>query len=253
MGRLRALVFDVDGTLADTEHLHLRALNIAFANADLDWHWSMPLYRVLLRVAGSRERIRHFIDEYHPDLRRYGDREALLSRLHASKNRYYAQFVRQGEARFRPGIARLLAEAAGQELPLAIASTAGYENIRVLLEANMGAGAADRFALIAADNVVAQKKPSPAIYRWVLGRLELDPRNCIAFEDSRNGVRSAVGARVSTVVTVNEFTIDDDFTGASIVLDCLGEPEQPFRVLAGSPGPATFVDVGFLRRLVRGD
>lgn len=253
MGRLKALIFDVDGTLADTEHLHLRACNAAFADADLDWHWSVPLYGTLLKVAGSRERIRHFIDEYHPDLSHREDREALASRLHASKNRYYVHLVRQGEARFRPGVGRLLEEAAGAGLQLAIASTAGYDNIRGLLEANMGTEATDRFAVIAAGHVVEQKKPSPAIYRWVLEQLQLDPHDCIAFEDSQNGVRSAVGADVRTVVTVNDFTIKDDFAGASIVLDCLGEPEQPFRVLAGNAGPATFVDLRFLRRLVGGN
>jgi beta-phosphoglucomutase-like phosphatase (HAD superfamily) len=252
MGKLKALIFDVDGTLADTEHLHLRAFNAAFADADLDWHWSVPLYGTLLRVAGSRERIRHFIDEYHPDLSHYEDREALVSRLGASKNRYYAQLVRQGEARFRPGVGRLIKEARGAGLQLAIASTAQYDNIRVLLEANLGADAIGPFAVIAAGDVVEQKKPSPAIYRWVLEQLQADARDCIAFEDSQNGVCSAVGANVRTVVTVNDFTIKDDFADASIVLDCLGEPGQPFRVFAGSAGPATFVDLPFLRRLVDG-
>ncbi|MFZ0254730.1 MAG: HAD-IA family hydrolase [Gammaproteobacteria bacterium] len=252
MDRLKALIFDVDGTLADTEHLHLRAFNLAFADADLDWHWSAPLYRTLLKVAGSRERIRHFIDEYHPDLNQRADQEALLLQLQTSKNRYYADLVCQGEARFRPGVGRLLQEAQAQGLQLAIASTAGYDNIRVLLEMNLRTGATDCFALIAAGDVVEQKKPSPAIYRWVLAQLQLKPRDCIAFEDSHNGVRSAVGAGIPTVVTVNDFTINDDFAGAAMVLDCLGEPKRPFRVLAGNPGLATFVDVGFLRRLVHG-
>lgn len=253
MGKLKALIFDVDGTLADTEHLHLRAFNVAFADAGLDWHWSVPLYETLLKVAGSRERIRHFIDEYHPALSQIPDREALLSQLQASKNRHYARLVRLGEARFRPGVGRLLREAQAEGLQLTIASTAGYDNIRVLLEANLGLGASDRFAAIAAGNIVAHKKPSPAIYSWVLDRLRLRPRDCIAFEDSRNGLRAALRADLRVVVTVNDFTVNDDFTGASIVLDCLGEPEQPFRVIAGNPGSATFVDLAFLRWLARGN
>lgn len=250
MSSLKALIFDVDGTLADTEQLHLRAFNVAFADAGLDWHWSVPLYRTLLKVAGSRERIRHFIDEYRPNLSQDADREALLSHLQAIKNRYYAHLVRQGEAKFRPGVGRLLEEARQSGLQLAIASTAGYDNVRVLLEANMGAGATDRFAVIAAGNIVEQKKPSPAIYRRVLEQLQCAAHDCVAFEDSQNGVHSALGANIRTVVTVNDFTVDDDFAGASMVLDSLGEPEQPFRVLAGDPGPATFVDLGLLRRLV---
>lgn len=250
--RLKTLIFDVDGTLADTEHLHLRAFNLAFADAGLDWHWSTPLYRTLLKVAGSRERIRHFIDAYHTDLKQRADQEALLAQLQTSKNRYYAELVRQGEARFRPGVGRLLQEAQAEGLQLAIASTAGYDNIRVLLEMNLGAEATDCFALIAAGNIVEQKKPSPAIYRWVLDQLRLNPCDCIAFEDSQNGIRSAMGAGVPTMVTVNDFTVSDDFAGAVIVLDCLGEPTQPFHVLAGNPGAATFVDLAFLRRLVRG-
>lgn len=252
MNELRALIFDVDGTLADTEKLHLRAFNVAFAAAGLDWHWSIGLYGKLLQVAGSRERIRHFIDEYRPDLSHIPDPAALIARLQVSKNRHYAHLVRQGEARFRQGVARLLEEAQADGLQLAIASTAGYDNIRVLLEANMGRGASERFAVIGAGSIVDQKKPSPAIYQWVLRQLQMDPWECVAFEDSQNGVLSAIGAGIRTVVTVSDFTLKDDFSGASIVLDGLGEPHHPFQVLAGNPGLATFVDLGFLRQLISG-
>lgn len=249
---LKALIFDVDGTLADTEHLHLRAFNAAFADAGLEWHWSLPFYKTLLKVAGSRERMQHYSDRYQPGFSQRPDWEALLSQLQASKNQHYSLLVRQGAAKFRPGVGRLLAEAQEAGLYLAIASTAGHDNIRVLLEENLGTAATERFALIAAGSVVKDKKPSPAIYRWLLEQLDLHPRDCVAFEDSENGVRSAVGAGICTVVTVNDFTIDDQFRGASIVLDCLGEPERPFQVLAGDASHATYVDLALLRQLVRG-
>ena len=228
MGNLKALIFDVDGTLADTEHLHPEAFNAAFADAGLDWHWSIPLYAKLLKVAGSRERIRHFIDEYLPDLSQTLDQEALLSQLQATKNGYYARLVRLGEAGFRPGVGRLLNEAQAEGLQLAIASTAGHDNVRVLLEANVGMGASDRFAVIAAGDIVEHKKPSPAIYRWVLEQLQLPLQDCIAFEDSQSGRLSALGADLRVVVTVNDFTANDSFAGSSMVLDCLESRSHPF-------------------------
>ena len=253
MGNLTALIFDVDGTLAETEYDHLAAFNAAFADAGLDWYWSVALYTHLLKVTGSRERMRHYIEHYQPHFKRHNNLEGLLAQLQEQKNHYYAERVRQGVIRLRPGVARLLREARAAGLQLAIASTASRENIQVLLDSTLERGASDWFALIAAGEVVTHKKPSPEIYHWLLNQLALEANECVAFEDSGNGVRAAVAAGVRTVVTVSELTKHDDFTGAAVVLDSFGEPDRPFRVIRGEVGKTSLVDVAFLRRLRRGD
>jgi len=247
---LQALLFDVDGTLADTERDgHRLAFNKAFAAAGLDWDWPVDLYGELLKVAGGRERIRRYLDEHRPDAAVSGDTDAFIAGLHLSKTRFYGEMVAAGEVPLRPGVKRLLLEARAAGLRLAIATTTSLENVTALLRQCLGHGARDWFEVIGAGDVVPAKKPAPDIYRFTLETMGLRPGQCLALEDSGNGLRAARAAGLPTLVTVNDYTAHDDFHGAAVVLDHLGEPELPVRVLAGDLGGASYVDVAALRAL----
>ena len=229
---LAAFIFDVDGTLADTERDgHRVAFNQAFAEASLDWHWDVPLYGKLLAVTGGKERMRHYLDRYRPDWARPADLDALIARLHAAKTRHYTRLLAQGGIPLRPGVARLLDEARTAGIRLAIATTTTPENVTVLLEHAIAPEAVAWFEVIAAGDVVPAKKPAPDIYRYALDKLGLAPDACLAFEDSENGLRAARDAGLRTVITVNDYTRDQDFADAVLVLDQFGEPQQSFRVL----------------------
>jgi HAD superfamily hydrolase (TIGR01509 family) len=245
---LRALIFDVDGTLADTERDgHRVAFNRAFADAGLDWHWDVPHYGELLRVAGGRERILHFIgnDAPHVDP---GERESLARRLHADKTAHYVRMVDAGAVRLRPGVARLLGEAHAAGLKLAIATTTSRANIRALLAHALPPAAVDWFDVIAGAEDAPRKKPDPQVYQVVLAALGVDPRECFAFEDSPAGLRAARACGIPTVVTVNDYTRGQRFDGALAVLSDLGEPGRPAAVLAGAPLRRGVIDLAQLRR-----
>ena len=247
---LLALLFDVDGTLADTERDgHRPAFNQAFKDAGLDWHWDVALYGELLAVTGGKERMKYYIDHYRPDYRKPDNFDELVADLHQAKTRHYTQLAAQGGIPMRPGVKRLLNEARAAGLRLAIATTTTPENVTVLLEHSLGPGTPDWFEVIAAGDIVPAKKPASDIYHFALEKMGLAAAECLAFEDSENGLRASLGAGLKTLVTINDYTLDHDFTGAAVVLSDLGEPGDPAQVLAGPDLGQPFVDVAYLKTL----
>jgi HAD superfamily hydrolase (TIGR01509 family) len=250
---LQALIFDVDGTLADTERWgHRVAFNRAFADAGLDWIWDEALYGELLEVAGGKERLRHYIRTFHPAVPEDPQGEdALINHLHTRKNWRYTQLLRCGGIPARPGVLRLLEEALEEGLRLAIATTTTLKNVETLLTTLIGPHAPGWFDVIAAGDVVTHKKPAPDIYQYVLAKLGLLPENCLAFEDSQLGLRSSLAAGIPTWITVNDYTRRQDFSGALAVTDHLGDPDRPSTYL-GVQAPqsaSTLIDVKALRQL----
>lgn len=254
MAELRALLFDVDGTLADTERDgHRVAFNRAFADAGLQWDWDEALYGELLSVTGGKERIRYFIDNWQPEFEAPADLDAFIAALHRSKTDHYTKLLAEGGIPLRPGVRRLLEEARAAGLRLGIATTTTPANVQALLEHALDPRGESWFEVIAAGDIVPAKKPAPDIYFYALEKMGLSAQECIAFEDSENGILSSRGAGLQTVVTVNGYTRGHRFEDALLVLDQLGEPERPFKVLAAAKPEdvdrATCVDVALLQRL----
>lgn len=219
---MKAIIFDVDGTLAETERDgHRVAFNLAFAEAGLEWDWDAALYGELLAVTGGKERIRYYVERYRPDVAQRPDFDALVKTLHETKTRHYVRLVADGALPLRPGVAALIDTARSTGLTLAIATTTTPENVTALLRATLGAEAESWFAVIGAGDIVPKKKPAPDIYLWVLERLGLPAADCLAIEDSANGLKSALAAGLSTLVTPGIYTAGEDFTGASAVLPSL--------------------------------
>ena len=247
---LQALIFDVDGTLADTERDgHRPAFNQAFAEAGLDWHWDVPLYGKLLGVTGGKERMKHYIDHYRPDYSKPAHFDEMVAELHKNKTLHYTKLAAAGGIPMRAGVKRLLNEARAAGLRLAIATTTTPENVTVLLEHSLGAGTQDWFEVIAAGDIVPAKKPAPDIYHYALQKMGLNASDCLAFEDSENGLRSSLGAGLTTLITVNDYTLNHNFSGAAVVLSDLGDPGAPTQRLNGPELGQAFVSVSYLRSL----
>lgn len=213
---LRALIFDVDGTLAETEEAHRAAFNAAFAAAGLDWQWSMADYGRLLTTTGGKERMARWRKE-----RGSGPSDAAIAALHRDKTARYAALLAGGGLQARPGVLALVAAARAAGLRLAVATTTSPGNVEALAQALWGRAAGEVFDVIAAGDEVAAKKPAPDVYLLALERLGLPAGTALAFEDSRNGVLSARVAGLRVVVTPSAYTAGEDFAGAEVVLDDL--------------------------------
>ena len=251
MESLEALIFDVDGTLADTERDgHRVAFNQAFADAGLGWDWTPEVYGKLLAVTGGKERIAYFLERFTPpDAHQISSAEA-IGRLHAAKTTHYTRLLQGGGIPLRPGVARLLHQARAEGVRLAIATTTTPDNVSALLEATLGPGSMAWFEVIGAGDVVPAKKPAPDIYTWVLDRLGLPTERCMALEDSDNGLQAVLGAGLSSLlITINGYTEQQDFSAAPFVVSDLGEPGKPLRAIKGDLAGTEYLALGDLRRL----
>ena len=225
---LRALIFDVDGTLADTESAHRAAFNRAFAEFGLDWHWDEALYTGLLDVSGGKERIVHYCKTVQPDLRELGNGlKESVDRLHELKTAAYEEAVNDGAVSLRPGVLKLMDEALAQGLQLAIATTTSPANIAALLRRAVGPDWRRNFTAIGDASTAPIKKPHPQVYLQMLEAMQLPPEACIAFEDSLNGLQAACAAGLATVITPTRYTADHDFTGAMRIVPDLTYVDLP--------------------------
>lgn len=217
---LKALIFDVDGTLADTENAHRGAFNAAFAEVGRDWVWDETLYTRLLEVSGGKERILHYWRSIQPDLKDIGGAGVrdTVARIHEIKTAAYERAVHDGAVQLRPGVLRLIESAWAAGLRLAIATTTSPVNIAALLRAAIGPDWQQFFQVVEDASTAPEKKPHPQVYLQSLRRLGLSGSECLAFEDSSNGLRAAKAAGLATLVTPNAYTAHQDFRGALRVL-----------------------------------
>lgn len=245
-----ALIFDCDGVLADTERDgHLPAFNDAFAEFGLPIRWDEPTYAQKVKIGGGKERIASEFpsgSSVEPV-----ETAELIKQVHARKTQLFTERVADGLLPGRPGIHRLIADVLDRGWTVAVASTSAEPSVRAVLAHAVGADLAARCHVYAGD-IVARKKPAPDIYQKVLDDLRLDPADCLVVEDSGIGVQAATGAGLTTIVTVSTFTADDDFDGAALVLNHLGDLDQPLTVLAAPAGvrPDAAVTVPDLERLL---
>ncbi|MGQ0502189.1 MAG: HAD-IA family hydrolase [Panacagrimonas sp.] len=232
---LKALLLDVDGTLADTErHGHRPAYNRAFRKLGLDFRWGPKLYRKLLEQPGGKERILHYVHQYRPDLGIHApafarDPMDWVREVHLVKSRYFQRYLRSGKVPLRPGVARLIRDADAAGLSVALVSNASRASLAPVLKYGLGEDLAARIDVIVSGDDVERKKPSPDSYLLAMSKLGVCSGECIALEDSQMGLAAAVAAGVPTIVTTNANTEGEDFSSAWMVLDGCGEPHAPLK------------------------
>lgn len=213
---MKALIFDVDGTLAETEEWHRHAFNRAFADAELDWHWSVETYTRLLKTTGGKERMRLWRDLCVQDIS-----DEMISDLHRIKTAHYSRFLAQGRVTLRPGISDLISYGRANGLRLAVATTTNRLNVEALCLSCFGHPAEEVFEVIAAGDEVPMKKPAPDVYLLAMALLGLEPSDALAFEDSQNGVLSAKSAGLRVIASPSLYSRSDCLDGADEVVSSI--------------------------------
>jgi HAD superfamily hydrolase (TIGR01509 family) len=220
---LKAIIFDVDGTLAETEEAHREAFNRTFKEAGLNWHWTVEDYARLLKTTGGKERMKRHRDVLGATAPDHDE----IAALHKRKTAIYADIVASGDLSLRPGVPELVSDARAAGIRVAVATTTNTPNVEALCRACWSQPADAVFEVIAAGDEVAAKKPAPDVFELALARLGLPAQDCIAVEDSRNGVLSAHAAGLAVVVTPNAYAAEEDFSDAAYVVTDLTDANLP--------------------------
>lgn len=228
---IRAVIWDVDGTLSETEEIHRIAFNDAFSGAGLNWVWDQPTYRRLLRVTGGKERITAYAAQIGVPVD-----APVIAMIHADKTRRYVNMIDAGKAALRPGVRALIEASRARGIRHAIATTTSRPNVDALIAAALGRPADAIFDAIAAGDEVASKKPAPDVYLLALQRLNLPARDCLAVEDSLPGLAAARAAELRVILSPSAYTDDGDFTDADWLLPDLAHdlPPDLAALLSGS-------------------
>jgi len=220
---VKALIFDCDGVIVDTERDgHRVAFNRAFAALGLGNRWGVEEYGRLLAVAGGKERLRaYFTEAGWPETA--ADKAAFIQELHNRKTAFFLDLIEEGNLPLRSGVARLVDEAVAAGLLLAICSTSNERAVQLIARRMLEEKRRERFLLLAGD-IVPRKKPDPAIYALAGERLGVAPEECVVVEDSRNGLIAARAAGMRCVITRSCYTQGENFREADAVYQELGDP-----------------------------
>jgi HAD superfamily hydrolase (TIGR01509 family) len=228
---MQALIFDCDGVLVDTERDgHRVAFNQAFAKASLGIDWDVELYGKLLRVAGGKERMRHYFESQGWPAAAGDDKDAFLAEMHKTKTALFSDIIASGQLPLRSGVLRLVDEAIAAGVRLGVCTTSNPKSIDAVLDL-MGPERKSRFEFVLAGDIVSKKKPDPEIYELARDRLDLPTSESIVVEDSRNGLLAAIGAGFPCFITTSTYTVNENFSEAVGVAPELGDPPDPIVTL----------------------
>lgn len=248
--KIKGLILDMDGTIADTEEFHRQAFNQTFKEFNLDWHWSAEDYNKLLLISGGKERFKKCLNDDKKLKNMTNDHALFIQNLHKKKSINYRSLLAESDINLRQGVNRLINEAQSLNIKLGVATSSSQDNLKTLLKKTLGVNPEDIFNAVITSDSVSEKKPSSVVYQSAMLELGLSSNVCVAIEDTSNGNKAALNCGLKTIITTTDYTFDNDFTGASLVINGLGEPKEPFVVMQGNDYGKSYVDVELLNNIL---
>jgi HAD superfamily hydrolase (TIGR01509 family) len=225
--KLEALIFDVDGTVVDTEELHRQAYNQTFLDFGFDWEWDAERYAELLGVSGGQDRLARYVDLIDLSPAEKTRLRRIIPAIHKEKTQLYGELIESNAVRPRPGVRRLIDEAGRANLRIGMVASSAAVNVDTLVTAALGKELRKSIGPIVCAEMVSRKKPAPDVYELCLSMLRVAAAAVVAFEDSSNGLAAAKAVGLYTVVTPSRWTAGQNFECADLVLPSLGDPGEP--------------------------
>lgn len=247
--KLKAVLFDVDGTIAESEELHRISFNESFKEYGLSWYWDEAIYRELILIGGGKERIKYYIERACPEMLTHKNLTDYIKALHEVKSQIYKDNLMERGASLRPGVKRLLEELKKKDIRVSLVSSTSEENLNNLFKIGLKISPKKWFEVIGHGECTPNKKPSPEIYFWVLEKMKLPPDACLAIEDAPRGVDSAISAGLKVIVTPSKYTLNEDFKKGTLIVSHLGEPDNQFKVIKGKTYKRHFVDYEMITKV----
>ena len=246
---LSAVLFDVGGTIAESEEVHRQAFNDAFKEFGLTWYWDEAIYRELLLIGGGKERITYYLKRAWPEMLKQKNITGYIESVHKIKVEIYQDYLNDFKLKARPGILRLIKELKKENIRLAIVSDTTEVNLKNLFKKGLNIDLDECFEVLAHGGCTIKKKPSPDIYLWALEKLRLPAEACIVIEDSPRGVESAINAGLGVIVTPSIYTKNESFKLGELIISDLGEPDEPFELIKGNNYEQNHVDYILLKKI----
>ncbi len=232
---LSAVLFDVDGTIAETEEYHRKSFNESFKEFSLDWFWDEAIYKELIKA--------------WPEMLEYKNLSNYIDSIHKIKNEIYEDYINDSQIIARPGVFRLIEELKQKNISIGLVSSTSEVNLLNLFTKGFKIDPYEMFDLVAHGDCTKLKKPSPEIYEWALQKLQLPSEACMAIEDSPRGLESSKNANIKTIITPSKLTIEENFKEARLVVSNLGEPDKPFKVISGEAFNHEYVSFELLQKI----
>lgn len=225
MGNIKAIFFDQDGVIIDTEpDGHRVSFNMTFKEFGFTDEWSIDYYHELLQIGGGKERMKHHWETKGFSQPVSADEvDELIKNMHKRKTALFVKLIETGKLPLRPGIHRFMKEAMQAGLKIGVCTTSNEETAKAITQNFLSD---IKFDVVLAGDVVKKKKPDPEIYNLALSLTGLQPEQAIVIEDSRNGVLAAKSAGTYVVVTTNYYTENEDVSSGDIIVSCLGDPDR---------------------------
>lgn len=243
---LEAIIFDVDGTIAETDEIQRAAFNLSFRDKELKWHWSHAVYARLTEAPSPQEKLLKFITDFRTDELDDMIASGLFDSLIARTQRHFFQLIESGSVSLRPGVARLIKEARNRRIKLALCTTSPVQTFEVLLQNHFGLSALDIFDTVTSRETLRPGSSAQEAYEHTVEALDCAPSNCFAIEDSELGVMAARSAGLNVLATPGIYTCAGNFSQANLVLSDLGHPAAPFQLISGDAAMHNFVSVDAL-------